>query len=244
MESDFEQQRRERESARRREASARDVERRSALAAGARAPSVADNASAEGASRVIMVGAAGVAALLVPVALLTGGTLVSAAALCGAFAFATITFVAHRFAQKRELASRDGSSRPVGLGGSLSSASRWEISHARARETISTSGLDEARKFETLASLRSAADEIRELNRKRLAVGGKELAVQADERIAGFVANCQEIVVALEDQARTEVGSAGGSLDQIAGHLAAEAEARAELEEALRRASTQRVPTS
>lgn len=192
-----------------------------------------------------MLGAAAVAALLVPVTLLTGGTLVSAVALCGAFAFATITFVAHRFAQKRELASRDGSSRPVGLGGSLSSASRWEISHARARDTIlSTSGLDEARKSETLASLRSAADEIRELNRKRLAVGGKELAAQADERIAGFVANCQEIVVALEDQARMEVGSAGGSLDQIAGHLAAEAEARAELEEALRRASTQRVPTS
>jgi len=122
----------------------------------------------------------------------------------------------------------------------------WSKYCQRAREAVENSGLDEGRKLEVLSGLRMAADEIADLSRKLLVVGGTELAARTDERIAAFVTHCQQIESALLDSAdaAAEEGLAGAQLEQIAGALAEEAEARTELDEALLQASTRRAPAS
>ncbi|MCO4769202.1 MAG: hypothetical protein KDA24_04175 [Deltaproteobacteria bacterium] len=239
--SDFEQRRQEQESARRQAAASRDAERRGALAEGARAPSKADGTSLSSAAKVLAAIAGAATALMVPLGLLTWGTPISALALGGAVALGLAAVGALRFGRRQGEVGSTGEARLAALQSTVGGAPHWQPAYERARSAVRGSDLPSERAAATLTALEEAASEIEALNRKRLATGGKELAARTEERTAAFIANCDEIAGALVPTG-PEAPSPADALEAIADHLGAEADARAELDEALRAASTRRVP--
>lgn len=236
--SDFEQRRREQEAARREAAAQRDAARRDALAQGGRAPSAADG-SGNDAAKVVLVLAGGVAAVSMPIAVLTWGTVMAAPAIGIGITSTVVAFAAFRFRAKAGARAVAGEARLEALAGSVGSGAPWQEALNRASEAVRTSALEPERAAETLEALDAAAAEIAELNRKRLMTGGKDLATRTAERTQAFIANCDEIAQAVAP-ASPAGPTAGDALDAITSHLSAEAEARAELDEALRLASRAR----
>jgi|GEM_PF-5147297 len=186
-----------------------------------------------------MIGAGALAVLCVPVGVLAWATPVAAVAFGAAVVFTAVALGARSFAAKQEGQQSLGDARLAKLAGALSGTPAWEGALQRARAAVQTAGLDPARARETAQALDAGAAEIRELNRLRLSAGGKDLAARTDARISAFVANCDAIVSALAPAASSPPASA---LDSIAEQFSAESEARAELDEALRAASTLRQP--
>ncbi len=243
MGSDFEARRKEQEAARRAGAADRDAARRVALADGARAPSRADGATPSSASSVVAIAAFGVAALLLPVGLVTWGSPLAALAFGGAVVCGGIGLAARRFARTRARSRREEQARLARLAGTtLPAGPEWQRALERAQLAVRESDLDPPRRRETLDALTRAAEELAALNQARLRSGSPEIAARAEARIAGFIANCDEVAAALRSHAAPGGPSAAEALDAVAEHLGAEAEARAELDEALRRASTLRQP--
>jgi len=240
--SDFEQRRKEQEAARRAAAAERDATRRDALSQGARAPSPVGATGADTLLRGtewIGLGVAALGALIaVPAAL-------GSSAITGVLGLAVVglglglRWVGRRSRAARRQIAADRDARLAALSGELSGGPEWEKALARARTAVRSSDLPKEQADATLAALEEAATELTDLQRRRLATGGKELASAAADRTAAFISNCEEIATAL---AREPGPTAGQALDRIAEQLGAEAEARRELDEALRRASTLRQP--
>ncbi len=231
--SDFEQRRKEEEAARRETAAQRDAARRDALAQGARAPSAADGSTTD-AANLVTVFAGGVAAASVPIAVLTWGTFLSAATIGIGIAFALLGVASSRFRSRAGERAVAGEARLAAFAGSVGRGVPWQEALDRAKDAVRASDLEPKRAAETLGALDAAAAEIAKLNRKRLTAGGKDLATRTAERTQAFIANCDEIAQALSLVAAPAGPTAGDALDAITYHLSAEAEARAELDEALK----------
>ena len=234
--SDFETRRAEEEAARRARTATRDAERRTALAAGARASSRADGTDSGGTIRVAAIGAAALAAGALVLGLITFGSPVAAVGLGGAAVFGATSFALFRFGSKDRSRREAADARLASIAaGTLSSAPTHEQAVRRARAAVEAAeDLDAARRKAILRALDAARAEV---------------GAGADvERTAAFVARCDAIVASLETLPRSSDASpsALSHLDGLAADLAQEATARAEVEEALQvaRSAAQRQPES
>ena len=220
--SEFDTRRQQEEEARRARAATRDAERREALASGARAPSAADGSDPTGVLRAASVGAGALAASVLVLGWVTGFPVVGfgVAAVFGAAAFGLHRARARRLAERGPVA---GPAAPVST--ALSTAPTEEQAWRRARAAVEAApDLDPSRRKTILRALDAARESVR--------------AGVGPERLAEFVARCDEIVSSLGGLPAAGVapGSALEHLDAVTVDLAHEATAKAEIEEALRTA--------